>query len=103
MFRKKSIQKIKAKAVWNKEKHVWEVIVKQKITARNLYDKYFTTKTKSKITSIKINSTQTSKTPILMPAFKGTLRQFRGLERSARNEVLAFARVFILIPNQATK
>lgn len=52
MFRKKSIQKIKAKAVWNKEKHVWEVIVKQKITARNLYDKYFTTKTKSKVIEV---------------------------------------------------
>ena len=48
MFRKKPIQKIKARAVWNKEKNVWEVIVKQKITARNLYNKYFTTKTKSK-------------------------------------------------------
>ena len=53
MFRKKPIQKIKAKAVWNKEKNVWEVVVKQKITARNFYDKYFTTKTKSKV--IKVN------------------------------------------------
>ena len=31
MFRKKPIQKIKAKAVWNEEKSVWEVIVKQKV------------------------------------------------------------------------
>ena len=52
MFRKKPIQKIKAKAVWNKEKNVWEVVVKQKITARNFYDKYFTTKTKSKVINI---------------------------------------------------
>lgn len=52
MFRKKSVQKIKAKAVWNEEKGAWEVIVKQKITARNLDNKYFTTKTKSQIITV---------------------------------------------------
>ena len=59
--------------------------------------------TNNKITSIKINSTETSKTPMLMPAFKGTFKQFKGFDFRAKNEVLAFANVFILIPNQATK
>lgn len=52
MFKKKSIQKISAKAIWNEEKKIWEVVVKQKITARSFYDKYFTTKTKSKIIEV---------------------------------------------------
>lgn len=52
MFRKKTVQKIKAKAVWNEEKGVWEVIVKQKNIARNFDNKYFTTKTKSQIITV---------------------------------------------------
>ena len=59
--------------------------------------------TNSKITSIMINSIDTSKTPILMPACSGMFKIFSGLPFKAVNAVLEFANVFILIPNQATK
>ena len=58
--------------------------------------------TNSKIISIIISSTETKSTPILIPAFKGILRIFNGFPFNDAKAVLAFARVFILIPNQAT-
>ena len=59
--------------------------------------------TNSKMISIIINSIDTSKTPMLIPALRGMLRMFSGFPLSAVNAVLEFASVFILIPNQATR
>ena len=56
----------------------------------------------SKITNIKINSIDTNTTPIDIPAFKGKFKIFKGLPFNAVNAVLELAKVFILIPNQAT-
>ena len=39
---------------------------------------------------------------MLIPAFKGIFKILRGLPFNAAKAVLEFARVFILIPNQAT-
>lgn len=33
MFRRKHTMKVKAKAVWNKDKELWEVVIKQEETA----------------------------------------------------------------------
>ena len=58
--------------------------------------------TKSKIISIIINSIDTSKTPMLIPALSGMFRILSGFPLRAVNAVLEFANVFILMPNQAT-
>ncbi len=49
-----------------------------------------------------ISSTQKRRTPMLIPAVSGMLRSFSGFLSSDANAILLFARVFILIPNQAT-
>ena len=59
--------------------------------------------TNKSITSIIISSTDTSKTPILIPALSGMFKICSGLPLSAVNAVLEFASVFILMPNQATR
>ena len=59
--------------------------------------------TNNRITSIMINSIDTSKTPMLIPALRGIFKIFKGFPFSAVKAVLEFARVFILIPNQATR
>ena len=58
--------------------------------------------TNNKIVNIKINSTDTRQTPIDIPAFKGIFKIFKGFPFNDENAVLALAKVFILIPNQAT-
>ena len=58
--------------------------------------------TNNKIVSIRINSTDTRQTPIDIPALSGIFKMLSGLPFNDANAVLAFARVFILIPNQAT-
>ena len=56
----------------------------------------------NKIRSIMISSTETRTTPILIPALSGMPIMLSGLPFKDANAVLALARVFILIPNQAT-
>ena len=58
--------------------------------------------TNNKIVNIKISSTDTKHTPIDIPAFKGIFKIFKGFPFKDTKAVLAFANVFILIPNQAT-
>ena len=47
-----------------------------------------------------ISSTQTSITPILIPALNGILRSLRGFFSSEAKAIRELARVFIRIPNQ---
>ena len=56
----------------------------------------------NKIINIIINSTETSKTPMLMPAFNGIFMMFKGSPFKDAKAVLELASVFILIPNHAT-
>jgi len=58
--------------------------------------------TNIKIASIKINSREINTTPILIPAFKGIFNNLIGFLSRDAKAILAFAKVFILIPNQAT-
>ena len=58
--------------------------------------------TNKRIVNININSTDTKHTPIDIPALRGIFKIFSGLPLRETNAVLAFAKVFILIPNHAT-
>gem|GEM_PF-4526673 len=57
---------------------------------------------KSNMISIMMSSTQMSKTPILIPDFKGIFTTDRGLDLSAAKAVRELASVLILTPNHAT-
>ena len=57
---------------------------------------------KSRMISIMISSTQTSRTPMLIPAFSGMLSSLMGLPSREAKAILLLARVFMRMPNQAT-
>ncbi len=58
--------------------------------------------TKRSMMSIIISSREISTTPILIPAFRGMLSNLIGFLSKEAKAILELARVFILIPNQAT-
>jgi len=57
---------------------------------------------KTRMMSIMMSSTQTSRTPMLMPAVSGMSSSFMGLPSREAKAMRALASVFMRMPNQAT-